>query len=413
VIGSDRPLVDLLPGSGGHPDPTGDDWFAFVQDGDGLVGWGVAARVPVGTGPGRLARAREGVRALLEGSNVVTTLPGIAPVAFASFTFDEDEDASVVVVPRVVVGRRGERQWMTTVGADAPRLPALADTRAETARGASRDRPRHAGSTLRDDAWLDAVASALEDIGTGGYEKVVLARDLLLWSRDAFDMGDILRTLTTRFPSCATFLVDRLVGASPERLVRLSGPDVSSRVLAGTTSRGVDTADDERLGAALLTSDKDLREHRLALRSAVDALETVCADLQVPDHPSLVRLDNVQHLGTDLSGQLSTEGRRDTDVLDLVARLHPTAAVGGAPRPAAMAAIRRLEGMSRGRYAGPVGWFTPDGDGEFAIALRCAEVHDERARLFAGAGIVAGSLPEAELMETWLKLRAMTGVLDR
>jgi len=133
----------------------------------------------------------------------------------------------------------------------------------------------------------------------------------------------------------------------------------------------------------------------------------VCEQLDVPDAPSLLRLDNVQHLGSDLVGHLS----RPVHVLELLAGLHPTAAVGGTPRATAVDLIRELEGMDRGRYAGPVGWCTPDGDGEFAIALRCGELRGSRARLFAGAGIVAGSLPESELTETWLKLRAMSDVL--
>jgi menaquinone-specific isochorismate synthase len=267
---------------------------------------------------------------------------------------------------------------------------------------------------VRDDVWLEAVARALDEMASGRYEKVVLARDLQLWSRAPFDTTRVLDRLAQRFPSCTTFLVDHLIGASPERLLRRSGDRVSSRVLAGTAGRGTDAAEDALLGSALLASAKDLHEHDLAVRSAVGALSSLCPVLHMPAGPSLVRLDNVQHLGSDLEGTLdpSLDVTTDTHVLELIARLHPTAAVGGAPRSAALEAIGRLEGMSRGRYAGPVGWFTPGGDGEFAIALRCAEIRGERARLFAGAGIVAGSLPEAELTETWLKLRAMTGVLD-
>jgi menaquinone-specific isochorismate synthase len=310
--------------------------------------------------------------------------------------------------------------WVTTVGAD----PGSTDTDLATldvgsgsdsrrsGSASQRDRPRHAGSTLRDDAWLDAVAQVLENIEAGRYAKVVLARDLHLWSRAPFDVTGVLHALADRFPSCATFFIDHLVGASPERLVRLVGRDVSSRVLAGTVGRGGDVEEDAQLGAALLASRKDRHEHDLALRSATEALARCCEELDVPEEPSLMVLDNVQHLGTDLTGVLAESGGQ-VDVLDLVERLHPTAAVCGTPREAALQAIRELEGMPRGRYAGPVGWFTPDGDGEFAIALRCAEVHGERARLFAGAGVVAGSLPEAELTETWLKLQAMTGVLDR
>ncbi len=418
VLEDDRPLLELLP------DLPDDERFVFVQDGEGLVGWGVAARIPVGTGPDRFTRARTAL-ADLAGD----TPSGPGPIAFASFSFDEDEDSSVMVVPSTIVLRRDGVTHLLTIGGDAddratpsgpytrPDPDTPSGTRADghtQPTQLSVDRPRHAGSTVRDDVWLEAVARAVREISADEYEKVVLARDLHLWSRTAFDTTRVLGRLAQRFPSCMTFLVDHLLGASPERLLRRTGGRVSSRVLAGTTGRGTDAAEDARLGAALLASDKDLHEHDLAVRSAVAALSSVCTTLDVPDGPSLVRLDNVQHLGSDLEGTLdpALDPTTDTHVLDLVARLHPTAAVGGAPRAEALDAIGRLEGMSRGRYAGPVGWCSPDGDGEFAIALRCAEIRGERARLFAGAGIVAGSLPESELTETWLKLRAMTGVLD-
>jgi len=405
VLEDDRPLLDLLP------DLPDDERFVFVEDGRGLIGWGVATRIAIGTGPERFSRARAALAELAGPPGDDPSLPG--PVAFASFSFDEDEDTSVMVVPRTVVLRRDGVTRLLTVGEhDEGVAPPRATT--DPKADPTADRPRHAGSTVRDDVWLEAVARSLEEISAGAYEKAVLARDLHLWSRSAFDTTRVLARLAQRFPSCTTFLVDHLLGASPERLLRRDGDRIGSRVLAGTAGRGKGAAEDALLGAGLLASTKDRHEHDLAVRSAVDALAGVCTTLEVPDGPSLVRLDNVQHLGSDLTGTLDPALDRvtDTHVLELVARLHPTAAVGGAPRAAALDAIARLEGMSRGRYAGPVGWCTPDGDGEFAIALRCAEIRGERARLFAGAGIVAGSLPEAELTETWLKLRAMTGVLD-
>ena len=403
-ISEDRPLLALLP------DLPDDERFAFVREdgdgGDGVVGLGVAARVEVGTGVERFSRARHGLADVLSRPPSEAGAPG--PVAFASFTFDPDEDGSVMVVPATALVRRGGTTWRITVG-DAPgQVPAAAERRAGAV-----DRPRHGGSTVRDDRWLDAVARAVAAIDAGAYDKVVLARDLHLWSRVPFDVPAILDALSGRFPSCFTFLVDHLLGASPELLLARDGAAVRSRVLAGTAARGADDAADAALGAALLASVKDRREHDLALASAVVVLAPHCTTLDTPEGPSLVRLDNVQHLASDLVGTLAAgEDGAVPHVLDLLADLHPTAAVGGVPRDAALDAIRDLEGMSRGRYAGPVGWCTADGDGEFAIALRCAEVRGDRARLFAGAGIVAGSLPEAELTETWLKLRAMTGVLD-
>jgi len=178
--------------------------------------------------------------------------------------------------------------------------------------------------------------------------------------------------------------------------------------LAGTAARSDDTDEDERLGKALLASDKDRREHESAAASVGRVLGGLCERLERQAEPDLLRLANVQHLATRFEGRLA--GRNSA--LDIAGRLHPTAAVGGTPSDGAVEAIRRLEQMDRGRYAGPVGWMDGEGDGCFAIALRCAEISGARARLFAGAGIVDGSLPEAELEETRIKLLAMQSAFD-
>ncbi len=430
VLDDDRPLLEHLP------DVPDDARFAFVREGEGLVAWGVAHDLPVGTGDGRLSDAAAALRDLATRSDVddPVALPGSGLIAFGSFTFDPAQQGSVLRVPSVIIGRRGGVTWRTEIGTTSG-AGAQAGAQAGENDGSQvgdsvprdgdapdapvADRTRYAGSTLDDTRWLEAVAQALTEIeashaaaapgALGTLEKVVLARDVHLWSRSPFDTRQVLAALEQRFPSCFTFLVDHLVGASPELLLRVDGDRLASRVLAGTAPRGEDAAEDERLAAALLASEKDRWEHDLAARSAVEVLGPLCDDLVMPGGPSVVPLDNVQHLGSDLRGTL----RAPQHVLDLLDALHPTAAVAGTPRDVALERIRALEGMDRGRYAGPVGWCSPDGDGEFAIALRCGELRGTRARLFAGAGIVAGSLPEAELTETWLKLRAMTDVLTK
>jgi len=178
-------------------------------------------------------------------------------------------------------------------------------------------------------------------------------------------------------------------------------------VLAGTTGRSTDEAEDAALGAALLDSSKERAEHRYAADSVREVLAPITDVLHHDDTPRLLRLDNVQHLATTFRGTLSG----DATSLQIAAALHPTAAVGGTPREGAVAMIAELEGMERGRYAAPVGWTDLDGDGEWGIALRCAELDGARARLFAGVGIVVDSLPEAELEETRLKLLAMQTAL--
>lgn len=402
-----RPLLQLLPEL---PD---DRRNAFVRDGDGLVSWGVTARLDAGSDPDRFTRADAWFRELVAGAEVNDHVqrPGTGAVAIGSFDFDGGSRGSVLIVPRVVVGRRDGATWRTDIvdidatgGAtetDADRPPAA--VRPDPSRGS---RPRFAGSSIPDAAWLTAVDEAVALIRTGDLEKVVLARDQVLWARSPFDTTGLLARLAGRFPSCTTFLVDRLIGASPELLVAREGPEIRSVVLAGTAPRDPDGARDAELGAALLRSGKDRDEHEFAVRSVVDALATACTGVRA-DGPDLLRLDNVQHLATTIMAT-GTEGLRS---LDLVASLHPTAAVGGVPRAGALATIRRLEGIDRDRYAAPVGWTDARGDGEWAVALRCALVEGDRARLFAGAGIVAESLPEAELLETWHKLGAMRGAL--
>jgi menaquinone-specific isochorismate synthase len=352
-----------------------------------IAGWGIAARFDPGTGPGRYQRAWE----------FVASQPSPEPAfAFASFTFDPEQSGSVVLIPLRVAGKA------------PPTWPAITPPPpADPGPPAFTDRPRFAGSSLPDHLWLEAVAAALDQIAAGHLQKVVLARDHALWSKQPFDVHRTLARLVERFPECHSFLIEGLVGASPELLIRRQDREVTSRVLAGSSPRHQEPGADEYLGKELLASDKNQREHELAAASVGAALGEVCRRLHRPPVPELLKLDNVQHLSTTFEGTLA----HPHHVLELVGRLHPTAAVGGTPTAAAIDLIRRLEGMSRGRYAGPAGVFTAGGDGEFAIALRCAELSGARARLFAGSGLVAGSRPEEELEETRLKLKAMLSAL--
>ena len=397
-LDDDAPLL-ALPPSG--------EAVAWVRGGEGLVGWGTAARIEPGSGAERFVRAEAefaeiAARALVEDD---VGLPGTGLVGIGSFTFTDATPDSVLIVPRVVIGRRDGVTWRTSI--DPVGLPPLPLPPARTRPGGRRDRPRYAGSSNPDLHWLEAVATAIERLSSGTLEKVVLARDHAVWSHEPFDALDLAARLAVRFPGCHTFLVDGLVGATPELLLSRFGRRVRSRVLAGTTSRSRHEGEDEALGAALLASGKDLREHRLAAASVADVLAGACDRLEQDEHPRLLRLDNVQHLATTFSGHLASP---ETS-LQLVSSLHPSAAVGGTPRDTALAVIAELEGMERGRYAAPVGWTDPSGDGEWGIALRCAELSGARARLFAGVGIVEGSLPESELEETRLKLLAMQAAL--
>jgi menaquinone-specific isochorismate synthase len=365
------------------PDPNG---YAWIRKRESFVAWGVADRVEVGRGPERFERAAEALRGLFARADPKNGRP---PIAVGSFTFDEDEDGSRLIVPARVV-----------------RLPEKRDEGG--AKVAAVPRIRYAGSTISELDWLEAVDSATSRIRRGALRKVVLARDVHVWAEENLDGRALAWRLARRFPECFTFLCEGLVGATPELLVRRRGRRVESLVLAGSIGRGTDAQEDEAMASALLSSEKDVSEHRLAVESVGDVLSGCCSDLTVDQSPSLLRLANVQHLATSVSGTLDL----DLDALRLAGMLHPTAAVCGVPRPGALDVIRELEGMSRARYGGPVGWVDGAGDGEFGIALRCAELAGDRARLFAGAGIVSGSVPEAELEETRLKLRAMQSALE-
>lgn len=200
---------------------------------------------------------------------------------------------------------------------------------------------------------------------------------------------------------CWTFHVDGMVGATPELLVRRERGLVTSRVLAGTIRRTGDDVRDVALAGQLARSSKDLEEHEYAVRSVAEALHPHCTSMNVPEVPFVLHLPNVMHLATDVTGVVDQSG---ANLLELADALHPSAAVGGTPTKTAVDLIDQIEGMDRGRYAGPVGWFDANGDGEFGIALRSAQISGNRARLFAGCGIVANSDPEAELAESQAKL---------
>lgn len=393
-----RDLLDLLPEHGG---------LAWLHAGNGMVGWGITARLAV-RGPDRFARADAWWRTRAAGMEVEDTvgLPGCGPVAFGSFAFDGTAGTSVLVVPKVVVGVRDGRWWLTTIsgsGGPADPDPLRAAWSVPRPPGAARE----TGGALSPREWMAAVARAVDRIGAGEVGKVVLARDVVVRTEGRLDPRWPLHRLAAAYPSCWTFSVDGLLGATPELLVRLSGGQAYSRVLAGTAGRGPDV---ERDATALAASAKDVAEHGYGVRSVVDALAPHCGPVRA-DGPSVLRLPNVLHLATDVTAPV-TDGSTS---LGLLGSLHPSAAVCGTPTAAAQQVIRAVEGMDRGRYAGPVGWTDAAGDGEWGIALRCAQVDPDAPdtlRLLAGCGIVAGSDPAAELAESEAKLIPMRAALS-
>jgi menaquinone-specific isochorismate synthase len=387
------PLLDLLPDAHGT---------AWVRRGEGLVGWGEAA-VLRPSGPERFAEARAWWEDLARTAVVRDEVaePGSGLVCFGSFAFADSPGDSVLVVPEVVVGRRGDVTWVTTMStAGITAHPPLAPHHEV-------DEPQDvtfADGALSGTAWESVVAEAVRRINAGELEKVVLARDLVATAADDVDVRWPLRRLAQDYPMCWTFHVDGLFGATPEMLVRRERGLVTSRVLAGTIRRTGDDDRDLALAATLARSSKDLEEHEYAVRSVAEALAPHCTSTNVPEAPFVLHLPNVMHLATDVAGVAGDPGTTDhASSLTLAEALHPSAAVGGTPTASATALISEIEGMDRGRYAGPVGWMDASGDGEWGIALRSAEVDGPRVRLFAGCGIVADSDPEAELAEAQAK----------
>jgi menaquinone-specific isochorismate synthase len=255
------------------------------------------------------------------------------------------------------------------------------------------------------------VNTARRRIGEGAFEKVVLARRTRVRAARPFDAPAIHARLSARHPACIRFAFGRgggaFLGATPEGLVRRSGPRIASGSLAGTAPRGGTPEEDRRIARALLESKKEQEEHAIVLRAIRESLAPMCREIRSPESPRLVRLENVQHLHTPVTGILKSPG----SVLSLVEALHPTPAVGGWPRAGAMGAIRAFERAARGWYAGPVGWVDAAGNGEFAVGIRSARIRGGEADLFAGAGILRDSDPVAELRETRAKLRAVLDVL--
>lgn len=403
-----RDLLDLLPA---------DAPLAWVRRGDGLVAWGEAVRVET-SGPGRFDEADAAWRQIVERAVVrdEVGLPGTGPVAFGSFAFDDTSPAGgVLVVPRVVVGRRGGRAWLTTLtpAADLGGAPDPSALRAADDVPAAPGAVRQEDGALGAAQWGEAVRDAVARIRGGDVDKVVLARDVLVTAERPVDPRWVARRLADRYAATWAFVVDGLVGATPELLVRSEKGLVTSRVLAGTIRRTGDDEADMARAAILAHSSKDLEEHEYAVASVAASLAPFCSTTNVPDVPFVLPLPNVLHLASDVTGVLRPSGVRPSS-LGLAAALHPSAAVCGTPTAAARDVIRAVEHMDRDRYAGPVGWLGADGDGEWGIGLRSGRISADdprRVRLFAGCGVVAASEAAAEIAESEAKLEPMRWAL--
>ncbi len=371
---------------------AGDDGVLFERAGAGLAGRGVALRV----GPDDVADALATIV-----SDDEVGRPGCGPVALGALPFTPDHPGTLVV-PQTVLGRADDgTAWMTTVGGQPDVDPPPRSIRPPDRFELIASRPH--------EEWCGAVMSAVARIRAGGLRKVVLAREVRVEANRPILPHHALTGLRALYPSCMLFSVDGFVGASPELLVSRHGVEVRSQPMAGTIPRSGDSDMDQALASALLRSEKDRLEHALVVDAVAAALSSFCQDVDVPPEPSIVALRNVCHLGTTITARL-VDG---PPALALATALHPTPAVAGTPTDEALAAIAELEGMDRGRYAGPVGWVDARGDGEWAVGIRSAQISGTTACLRAGVGVVADSDPEAELAETQLKLQALLSAVVR
>ena len=380
---------------------------AWVRSGDGLIGFGEYKKFEV-KGENRFKEAKvwweERVSEFKIQNNVHGS--GTGPILFTSFSFDPDQ-ISVLIIPKIVIGRKNGKSWITWIGDN--KQPDLEKINSAPISG---EITWQEGS-ISEQAWQSQVSSAINAIKSNKLEKVVLARDVTAISKTEISTRSLLQRLEIEYPSTWIFLVDGLIGATPELLVRLSKSLVTSRVLAGTIQKTGNEDRDLTLAASLAKSSKDLEEHEYAVRSVADALAPFCSSTNVPESPFVLHLSNVMHLATDVTGVLN-DSAKQSDIFMLIAQLHPSAAVCGTPEAEAKKLISELEQMNRQRYAGPVGWIDANNDGEIAIALRCGQLNDDRKsmRIFAGCGIVAGSDPATEFAESQAKLMPMRTALE-
>ncbi|MFP3902339.1 MAG: isochorismate synthase MenF [Acidimicrobiia bacterium] len=398
---------------------AGRDGLLFERNRVGLAGRGCARRIAWPPGdPSGAARQVADALAAIEVDDPVGA-PGCGAVAFGALPFVPGA-ASELVVPELVVGRAGDgTRWATTIAPEG-------GAHGRTGEGGGPDPPAGALAapggplpwpstfTVRSEidpaGWCALVERAARATAGPELDKVVLAREVTVTTDRPIDRLGVLARLRAGYPGCHLVSVDGLVAASPELLVSVAGDVVRSHPMAGTAPRGGDPATDQRLAASLLASAKDRREHQLTIDVVHDTLLPWCSYVDYEAEPSVVAVANVQHLATLVEGRLS---HPPPSVVELVAALHPTPAVAGHPRDAALGWIADHERLDRRRYAGATGWVDARGNGAWAVAVRCAEIEGTCARLWAGGGIVADSDPATELDETRAKLHALLSAIVR
>lgn len=387
------PLVDI----------AGDDGLLFKSASSGRVGIGCAAVVDVD-------RAVEELQTI-ERRNESSADNALLPLAFGCVDFLPGAPATLTI-PELTIVDDGSGHRFAVVCADEHDVDRIFGSLTVNSSPPPTANSFHVTSPIPISTYLEAVTGARDAVRSAKLRKAVIARPVMVTADHAMSIHAVLRRLDATFGSTYRFSIQGFVGASPELLVSVNGATVRSHPLAGTTRTTGNDDVDAQLAAELLASEKNQIEHQAAIEMVRDSLLPFCSYLDWTPEPSIIKVANVQHLGSLAEGHLSEP---HPTVVELVRELQPTPAVGGHPRASAVDLIVNSEGFTRGRYGGAVGWVDAAGDGEWAVSLRCAEFSDDRhhARLVAGGGIVADSDPEAELAETQAKLQAMLGAIIR
>ena len=391
-----RPLSDFTSDKVDLNGFAGGNGSLFVRDGVGIAGSASATRVAA-------TEARGFLDSLQIDDRVQS--PGSGPVLLGAIPFDSNDQHDFILPHVSLVKSVDGRAWVTTVDDAEPNFVTPQEPAAVAASYTVQP-------SVSVDHYLEAVKQARDAVRAGSITKAVIARDIVINASVPIDVYAVLLRLRSSFGSSYRYLVDDFIGASPELLVAVDNGAISSHPLAGTAPRTGDPQTDSTLAAKLLSSEKNQIEHRVVIDMVHDTLLPFCSYLDWQPEPSVMQVANVQHLGTLMQGMLS---KPFMHVLDAAMMLSPTPALGGFPKHEALNLINQYEGIDRGRYGGAVGWFDQNGNGAFAVAIRCAQLSSDRtsARLFAGGGIVADSEPAAELAETQAKFQAMLAAIIR
>jgi isochorismate synthase len=351
------------------------------------------------------------------GHSTPIDLPALGPIAFGIIPFLPHNPSHFVIASATFAKRADGAHTLTLIGETSHDVDEAAIERAiHNATQARPPRPStnsfRVGARMPIGRYLDAVTLARDAVRNGLIKKAVIARDIEVHADEPIDVHSVMLRLRATFGSSYRFCIGDMIGASPELLIEVMGRDVRSRPLAGTTPRTGDPDTDKQLADELVSSTKNQVEHRVVVDMVHDTLLSFCSYLDWEAEPSIVTVANVQHLGTYIEGALTEP---TAHVMTLLRALCPTPALGGFPSAAAIEFISDNEPMERGNYGGAVGWMDADGNGTFAVTIRCAELSEDRrtARLFAGGGIVAESNPYAELAETQAKFQAMLSAIVR